>query len=175
VTITYDRASFADFVAQRQGPLLRFAMVLTGNAGLAEEIVADVLGRAYQKWSRIGAMDDVNAYVRRMIVNEYTSWWRKRRRLVSQAYFDEYDEQIPDHAVHHAEHEAMVARLARLPRRQRAAVVLRFYEGMSDADIAAVLGCGASTVRSHISRGLAALRLDLAAENPVIATLAEEN
>jgi DNA-directed RNA polymerase specialized sigma24 family protein len=62
-----------------------------------------------------------------------------------------------------------------LPRRQRAAVVLRFYEGLPDAEIAAVLGCGASTVRSHISRGLAALRLDLAAENPIIATLAEEN
>jgi RNA polymerase sigma-70 factor (sigma-E family) len=175
VTITDDRTSFAAFVAQRQGPLLRFAMVLTGNAGLAEDIVADVLGRAYQKWARIGPMDDPNAYVRRMIVNEYTSWWRKRGRLVSQAHFDDYDEQIPDHAVHHAEHETMVARLARLPRRQRAAVVLRFYEGLPDSDIARVLGCSAGTVRSHISRGLATLRLELAAEDPAVVTFAEES
>jgi RNA polymerase sigma-70 factor (sigma-E family) len=174
VTIS-DRESFAAFVAQRQGPLLRFAMVLTGDARLAEDIVADVFGRVYQKWARIGAMDDVNAYVRRMIVNEYTSWWRKRRRMLPHADLDDYDWQSPDHAVHHAEHETMVDRLARLPRRQRAAVVLRFYEGMSDDDIATVLGCGPSTVRSHISRGLAALRLELAAENLPISTLAEEN
>src|SRR5207244_3483324 len=87
---------------------------------LAEDIVADVFGRAYQKWARIGAMDDVNAYVRRMIVNEYTSWWRKRRRMLPHAQLDEYDGQSPDHAVHHAEHEAMVDRLARLPPEHRA-------------------------------------------------------
>jgi len=69
-----------------------------------------------------------------MIVNEYTSWWRKRRRTVPHAQLDDYDVPTPDHAGRHAEREAMVQRLARLPRRQRAAVVLRFYEGLPDAE-----------------------------------------
>ena len=167
-----DDASFAEFVAQRQRPLLRFAMVLTGDSGLAEDIVAEVLARTYQRWARISAVDDPNAYVRRMIVNEYTSWWRKRRRLLPHAQLDDYDVPTPDHAGRYAEHEAMVQRLARLPRRQRAAVVLRFYEGLTDAEIADILGCSEGTVRSHVSRGLAALRLDLAGElrpTPIIA------
>ena len=171
MTIT-DDASFAEFVAQRQRLLLRFAMVLTGDSGLAEDIVAEVLARAYQRWARIGAVDDTNAYVRRMIVNEYTSWWRKRRRLVSHA-LDDYDVPTPDHAGQHAEREEMVQRLARLPRRQRAAVVLRFYEGLPDAEIATILGCSEGTVRSHVSRGLAALRLDLVGDRQLTPIIRE--
>jgi len=175
VTIT-DDASFAEFVAQRQRPLLRFAMVLTGDSGLAEGIVAEVLARAYQRWDRVGGVDDPNAYVRRMIVNEYTSWWRKRRRTVPHAQLDDYDVPTPDHAGRHAEREAMVQRLARLPRRQRAAVVLRFYEGLPDTEIADILGCSEGTVRSHVSRGLAALRLDLAGKlRPTPITAARES
>jgi RNA polymerase sigma-70 factor (sigma-E family) len=172
VTISDNDASFAEFVAQRQRLLLRFAMVLTGDSGLAEDIVAEVLARAYQRWDRIGAVDDVNAYVRRMIVNEYTSWWRKRRRIVSQP-LDDYDIPTPDHAGHHAEREEMVQRLARLPRRQRAAVVLRFYEGLPDAEIAAMLGCSEGTVRSHISRGIAALRTDLVGDRQLTPIIRE--
>lgn len=175
MTISDDRTSFAEFVAQRQVPLLRFAMVLTGDARLAEDIVADVLGRVYQKWARVSAVADANAYVRRMIVNQYTSWWRARVRLVPHPRLDDYDAPTPDHAAGYAEREAMVQRLARLPRRQRAAVVMRFYEGMSDDEIAAVLGCSAGTVRSHVSRGLAALRLGLTAENPAAVTFAKES
>jgi RNA polymerase sigma-70 factor (sigma-E family) len=172
-------AAFTDFVAERQRALLRFAMVLSGDAALSEDLVGEVLARAYQQWHRIGAVADTNAYVRRMIVNEYTSWWRHRRRTLPHAHLDDYDPPTPDHAAHHAKHEAMVRRLARLPRRQRAAVVLRYYEGMSDDDIAAILGCSTGTVRSHISRGIATLRIELAAEghaaNPAVSALAEEN
>lgn len=157
--------TFAEFVSAQQRPLLRFAMVLTGDAHMAEDIVADVLARAYERWNRIGAMSQPGAYVRRMIVNEHVSWWRRWARAAPRAEIAIADPPVPDPATRYAEREAMAARLATLPRRQRAALVLRYYEGLSDEAIAETLGCTAATVRSHVSHALATLRIDLAAED----------
>ena len=152
---------FAAFVAEKQQPLLRLAMVLSGDARLAEDVVADVLGRAYEKWPRIAQLDQPYAYVRRMVVNEYLSWRRRIRRAAPYAQLEDLVDAVPDHAGPHAERDALIDELTALPKQQRATLVLRYYEGLTDAEIAHVLGCGESTVRSNASRALAALRIGL--------------
>lgn len=153
---------FGDYVARQRPALLRFATVLTGRTWLADDLVSDVLGRAFERWDRIGSMDQPNAYVRRMIVNDYVSWHRRRIRAVLRPELESDTVPVDDGTTAHAERDAMIRRLAGLPRRQRAAVVLRYYAGLPDAEIAEQLGCRESTVRSQISRALATLRLDLA-------------
>ena len=141
--------------------MLRFATVLTGQTWLAEDVVSDVLGRAFERWDRIGSLAEPHAYVRRMVVNEYLSWRRRLARTTPRADVEPLGGHVGDGADELAERDAMIQRLARLPRRQRAAVVLRYYAGLSDPDIAAQLGCREPTVRSQISRALATLRIDL--------------
>jgi RNA polymerase sigma factor (sigma-70 family) len=94
-----------------------------------------------------------------MVVNEYLSWQRRAKRHAP--LDDEPGAPVPDGAAERAERAAMIHLLDRLPRRQRAAVVLRYYAGLSHEEVAAELGCRASTVRSQISRALAALRIDI--------------
>src|SRR5579875_3610602 len=151
---------YTDYVAAHRRALLRFATVLTSQTWLADDLVTDVLGKAYERWDRIGSMDEPNAYVRRMIVNEYLSWRRRLARTLPRARV-EPNTVVSDGTNDHAERDEMLHRLARLPKRQRAAVVLRYYVGLSDEDIAASLDCAVGTVRSLISRALAALRIDL--------------
>lgn len=157
--------TFEAFVARRRGALMRFATVLTGQPWLADDLVSDVLGRVFEKWDTISTLEHPNAYVRRMIVNEHLSWRRRLARVLPRAdlepLVDAALDPSADGAGRHAERDAMLRRLERLPRKQRAAVVLRFYLGLSDADIADHLDCRVGTVRSQISRALAALRLDL--------------
>ena len=155
---------FGEYVVRQRPALLRFATVLTCQTWLAEDLVSDVLCRAFERWDRISPMAEPNAYVRRMVVNEYLSWHRRLARTSPRADV-EVDRAQCDGADERAERDAMIRRLAGLPRRQRAAVVLRYYAGLPDAEIAAELGCRVTTVRSQISRALAALRIDLTA-NP---------
>jgi RNA polymerase sigma-70 factor (sigma-E family) len=154
---------FADYVAAQRPALMRFATVLTCRTWLADDIVSDVLGRAFERWDRISAMAEPHAYVRRMIVNDYLSWRRRLSRITPRADVEDQRAEIGDGVDERAERDAMIRRLARLPRRQRAAVVLRYYAGLPDAEIAAQLGCGQTTVRSQISRALATLRIELTA------------
>lgn len=151
---------FSDYVRAQHPALMRFATVLTGRTWLAEDLVSDVLGRAFERWGAIGAMDRPHAYVRRMIVNEHLSWRRRTRRQPTPEA-DMPEGTVADGTTEHAERDAMIALLARLPRRQRAAVVLRYYLGLTDAEVAAELGCRESTVRSQIARALGTLRIDL--------------
>jgi RNA polymerase sigma-70 factor (sigma-E family) len=156
---------FGEYVVRQRPALMRFATVLTCRAWLAEDLVSDVLCRAFERWDRISGMAEPNAYVRRMIVNDYLSWHRRLARTAPRADVEPNPAGLSDGADERAERDAMIRRLAALPRRQRAAVVLRYYAGLPDAEIAAELGCRETTVRSQISRALAALRVDLAA-NP---------
>jgi len=154
--------TFEDFAATRLPAVLKFAAVLTGDRGLAEDVVQEVLIRANARWPVIESLPRPEAYVRKMIVNEYLAWRRRSWRVVlSGAGSDIEGVPTPDPAGSYAEREAMLAELARLPRRQRAVVVLRYYEGLSDQEIAGVLGCKPGTVRGHASRALAALRVEL--------------
>lgn len=153
---------FEEFVATRLPAALRFAGVLTADRALAEDVVQEVLIRASKHWDRIGQLDRPEQYVRKMIVNEYLSWRRRSWRLVPGGSAAEVDDRVtPDHAGQHAERDSLLAELGKLPRRQRAVLVLRYYEGLSDPQIADALGCTPGTVRGYASRALAALRVDL--------------
>ncbi|MFF0271112.1 SigE family RNA polymerase sigma factor [Kribbella sp. NPDC004536] len=143
-------------------PLLRFATVLCGSPHLAEDVVQDVAIKAQQKWDRIGQAEHPDAYVRRMVVNEYLSWRRKWSRYVPLAEIEQGSS--PDHADRTADRDELLGELAKLPRRQRAVLVLRYYGGQTDAEIAETLGCSAGTVRAHASRALATLRVELRIE-----------
>lgn len=152
---------FDEYMRTQRRALMRFATVLCGQTWLADDLVSNVLGRAYERWDRIGTLAEPHAYVRRMLVNEHLSW-RRRLRPVRAIVVDEDEPAVADGTDAHAERDVMIARLSRLPTKQRVAVVLRYYAGLSDAEIAAELGCAQSTVRSQIARALRTLRLDLA-------------
>ena len=152
---------FDQFVADRLDRLLRYATALTCDRYLAQDIVQDVLLRAQHRWDRIGAMDAPYLYLKRMVTNDYLSWRRRRAARVvtsSQAALEGLMPAVGDPAVRHAEQDAMRVRIASLPRKQRAAIVLRYYEDCTDAEIAEMLGCSGSTVRSHLSLALKTLR-----------------
>ncbi len=154
--------TFEDWLQAELPRLLRFADVLCGGADPAEEIVQDVAIKVHARWSKISQLDYPQAYVRRMVVNEYLSWRRKWSRIIPQAEFTERVEAGPaGFAEQHADRAELIMELAKLPRRQRAVLVMRYFEGSSDADIATVLGCSPATVRSHVSRGLSALRIEM--------------
>jgi RNA polymerase sigma-70 factor (sigma-E family) len=154
---------FEEFAAARMPAVLRFAGVLTGDRGLAEDVVQEVLIRAHKRWPQICELDRPELYVRKMVVNEYLSWRRRSWRLIPGGSAQDVDDRLtPDHAFGHAERDALLGELVKLPRRQRAVLVLRYYEDLPDREIADVLGCTPGTVRGYASRALAALRVELA-------------
>jgi RNA polymerase sigma-70 factor (sigma-E family) len=163
--------TFEEFAATRMPGVLRFAAVLTGDPADAEDLAQEVLTRAYSRWDRIGGLDRPDLYVRKMILNEYLSWRRRSARPIPVgAGTLEPASTGPDHAQQYIEREALLAELGKLSRRQRAVLVLRYYEDRDDAEIAELLGCSPGTVRSHASRALAALRVDMSpwAEGPCL-------
>ncbi|MBA3417743.1 MAG: SigE family RNA polymerase sigma factor [Geodermatophilaceae bacterium] len=148
--------NFEEFCLARLPGLLRFAVMLTGERELAQDIVQEVLCRAHGRWRRIVATDRPELYVKRMITNEFLSW-RRRRRVVTVPL--DADVPLPDPAGD--ESDDLWQRLAGLPRQQRAVLVLRYYEGLSDLEIADALRCSAGTVRGYASRALSTLRIQL--------------
>jgi RNA polymerase sigma-70 factor (sigma-E family) len=145
---------FAAFVASRRRVLLRSAWLLTGDWHLAEDLLQTALAKAYLAWRRV---DDPDAYVRRVLVTTYATWWRRRWNgerptavLPDRAAADTYPGVDLRHQVH--------AVLRDLPRRQRAVLVLRFFEDLSEAETAAALGCSVGTVKSQAARALSRLR-----------------
>jgi RNA polymerase sigma-70 factor (sigma-E family) len=149
-------ADFTAYLAARQSTLLRTAYLITGDAHTAEDVVQSALARLYLSWDRVQRAESPDAYVRRAIVNEATSWWRRawRRREVA-------TDILPDVAVAPEPTSGGddVWQLVRsLPPRQRAVIVLRYYEQLSEAEIADTLGISPGTVKSQASRALATLR-----------------
>ncbi|WP_327639946.1 SigE family RNA polymerase sigma factor [Kribbella sp. NBC_00482] len=155
---------FDEWVAQRGAALLRFAYLLTRDHARAEEAVQDALIAAYSRWTRICRGQDPEAYVRRSIVNADISRWRRFLRRETPTADLTPSGSGPDHAETQAEQDAVWALCATLPSKQRAAVVLRYYEDLPDADIAKILGCSPATVRSQIHRALASLRTTIGTE-----------
>jgi RNA polymerase sigma-70 factor (sigma-E family) len=165
---------FDEFLREQLGPLVRFAGVLTADTHLAQDIVQDALVRAHARWGRIGRMDRPDLYLRRMITNGYLSWRRlaavrTTRPVADAGRLDRATS--PDPAAHLVDRDQVRTLLATLSRRQRAVLVLRFYEGRSDEEIAAILGCATGTVRSHVSRALADLRKRVHRDQPIGITL----
>jgi RNA polymerase sigma-70 factor (sigma-E family) len=133
--------------------------MLTGDPHTAADVVQETMIRVHLKWRQVNRAEAPERYVRRMLTNVYLDWRRGSwlRRVTLRAVPQE-PPPVPDPAEHSAERDHVWALLAELPRRQRAALVLRYYEGLADQDIADVLGCAVGTVRAHISRALATLR-----------------
>ena len=151
------RVDFDDFVAARSSSLLRTAYLLTRDHALAEDLLQTALTKAWFAWSRIEA--DPEPYVRRILVNTFASWWR-RKWNGEHAHAEVPDGASPDqHACADQRHDLWEA-MGRLPRRQRAVVVLRFVEDLSEAETARVLGVAPGTVKSQTSKALAKLRID---------------
>ncbi len=153
---------FSEFVLARQAALLRTAYLLTGHAQDAEDLVQVALVKVVPQWRRIS--DNPEPYVRRVIVNENISRWRRRR------WREHPTGDLPDvlaEATDHAELLAVRSALAALAPRQRAVLVLRYYEGLSEAEIASTLGIAPGTVKSQARDGLARLRQALPAEEGV--------
>lgn len=156
----HETMDFEEFVALRGPALVRLARGLLKDPHLAEDVVQDVLARALIQWSRVSAAQNVDAYVRRMVVNACTSWFRRaarRERVTDQPLI--LDLPVADRTTHLVDRDLLIALLRRLPAKQRAVLVLRHYEGLADADIAETLGCTEVTVRSNAHRGLARLRV----------------
>jgi RNA polymerase sigma-70 factor (sigma-E family) len=149
---------FAGFVRENTPALLRTAYLLTGNGGHAEELVQDTLVRLYPKWDRVAAADVPLAYVRRSLANAYIN--QNRRASRREFAFEDVPERIVPHdaLTQLADRDEIWAGLKLLSDRQRAALVLRFFEDLSDEQTAAALNCRVGTVRSLVSRGLAILR-----------------
>ncbi len=150
-------AEFAAYMAARQPSLLRTAYLLSGDPHTAEDLVQTALAKLYLSWDKVRDQQMIDGYVRRILVNEHNSLWRrawKRREHAS--------ETLPEQGYTHAPDDGLQAALwnfvQTLPRKQRAVVVLRYYEDMSEAEIARVLGISPGTVKSQASRALATLR-----------------
>jgi RNA polymerase sigma-70 factor (sigma-E family) len=138
--------------------MVRVAGLLCGDRDEAEDVVAEVFARTYRQW-RKGGIDDVGAYLRRGVVNEVRSRWRKRgvRRRVDARRTRDLVLEAPGADAGVGEHQRLAAALAQLNERQRAAIVLRFYDDRSEAETAALLDMPVGTVKSTVSRGLARL------------------
>ncbi len=160
---------FEEFAAAALPGLLRFGHVLTGDPLRAEELVQQALVSTWQRWKRI-QHDQPYAYVRRAMVHTHTSWWRRSRRETPLPVgFDPAGASGPDLASLSAERDRTFSALRLLPPRQRAVIVLRYYEDLSEADIAAVLGCSPGTVKSQASRALRTLRTHLSPDHEMSA------
>lgn len=151
------RIPFEDFVGSRAGTLRRTAYLLTQDHHLAEDLIQTVLAKAWRKWKHVRGNPE--AYVHKMLVNEYISWTRRRWTGERPTEF------LPEHRGDDAT-EAIGSRfdlwqaVGQLPKRQRATLVLRFYEDLSEAQTAQIMGCSIGTVKSQTNKALARLRRD---------------
>ncbi|WP_307668592.1 SigE family RNA polymerase sigma factor [Streptomyces sp. V2I9] len=155
-------ASFSSYVRERGPVLLRTARSLTANPCDAEDLLQTALAKTYVAWERIEDHRALDGYVRRALLNTRTSQWRKRK--VDEFACEELPERevvpAPDPAERQTLHDAMWRAVLKLPDRQRAMVVLRYYEDLSEAQTAEVLGVSIGTVKSAVSRALGKLRED---------------
>ena len=155
-----DDHSFREYVRARRQALLRTAYLLTGNLADAEDLVQSALAKTYLAWHRIEDRGAVDSYVRRAMVNTQISWWRRRR--LEEFPTDEIPDQATvDYPVSSDVQESLRQAIDRLPQRMRAAVMLRYYEDMTEAEVAEVLGVSVGTVKSTVSRAVAKLRVDI--------------
>lgn len=151
-------AAFDDFVAARMGALLSYAHLLTGDRHAAEDVVQTALAKTAVAWRGVRDKSNPEAYVRRAIVTTQLNVWRARRWretpfavMPDHAAYDEREARSDDRA-------AMWSALRTLPPRQRAVLVLRYYGGLSELEIAGALGCAVGTVKSQAAKALARLR-----------------
>jgi RNA polymerase sigma-70 factor (sigma-E family) len=151
---------FDRYIADHGDALLRHATVVSADPHTAKDLVQTVLERAYRRWASIADLEYPDAYLRRMVINEFVSSRRRLARVVPLRWMPE-PAPGPDHADQQSDRITLIGELRRLAPQQRAALALRYWDGLSDAQIAAELGCSESTVRGYILRALRRMRVDL--------------
>lgn len=151
---------FDDFVVARSSALLRTAYLLTHDHASAEDLLQTALTKAWFAWGRIDGNPE--AYVRRILVNTYATWWRRKwnGELATEELPERHDDLAGDAGDQVSAAQDLWQAMERLPRRQRAVVVLRFFEDLSVAETAEQMGCSTGTVKSQLSKALAKLRID---------------
>jgi RNA polymerase sigma-70 factor (sigma-E family) len=152
--------TFEEYVAARGQALVRFAALLSGDEHRAEDLVQDALTKAYLRWAHIRRGDDPDVYLRRLVLNASRSWWRRRRNRELAVVVDADAPGPGELDAEAAERDALWRLIRALPERQRAVVVLRYYEDLDDDTIARILDCSPVTVRTHAMRALHRLRDD---------------
>ena len=155
-----DSDGFVQFVEARERALQRTAWLLTGDWALAEDLVQTALIRSWPRWERIRRRDDPEIYVRKVMVNTWATWTRRRWRAERPTGAVPDNEAPEDVADAVAIRMAVRSALESLPSRQRAVLVLRVFDDLSEAQVARVLDCAVGTVKSTLSQALARLRDD---------------
>jgi len=153
---------FQEFVRSRAAPLHRAAYLLCGDWHLADDLVQEALAKTYRHWRRVQGADNPDAYVRRILINEVNRYFQRHRHFpepidVTNRAHDPADPTHADASGELARRDLLLTALLALPERQRATVVLRYLEGMTEAETADILGCSEGTVKSQTSRALHAL------------------
>jgi RNA polymerase sigma-70 factor (sigma-E family) len=156
----HDREQFREFMVSRWPDLVRLGYALTGDRWLAEDLAQTALAGACTAWWRVSRADDPDAYVRRMLINANNRRFRRRRPAEEPRALP--DTPLADPAAVADQRSDLMQALRELPPRQRAVVVLRYWADLSDAQVAALLGCSEGTVRSQAWRALAKLRMSAA-------------
>ena len=149
---------FAAYMSARQASLLRTAYLISGDRHTAEDLVQTALAKLYLSWDKITRRDSIDGYVRRIIVNEHNSLWRRPWKRREHSTDELPESTTPDHRRTSGTDADLWAFVQSLPRKQRAVLVLRYYEELSEAETAEALGISVGTVKSQASRALAALR-----------------
>lgn len=153
-------ADFRQFVTLRSAALLRTAYLMVGDWAHAEDVLQTALTKTYLAWRRLGGIEAVDAYARRVVANTATSWWRRRWHGERPSLV--FPERAVDPYDGWAEREALWQHVRNLPARQRAVLVLRYYEDLTETETARSLGISVGTVKSQTARALATLRARLA-------------
>ena len=152
-------AEFSEFAHSRWPALVRLGYGVTGDRDLAQDLAQTALANAYASWSRVRKADDPDAYLRRIVLNAHRGSFRKRR--VSERLTESPPDTlapVPDPARQHGDRATVIAALGTLPRRQRQVLVLRYWLDLTEAQVAATLGCSVGNVKSQTSRALSRLR-----------------
>jgi len=148
---------YREFVGSRAASLHRTAFVLCGDWQLADDLVQETFVHVYRHWRRVQRADNQNAYVKRILINEFNRHWQRYGGLPVRADKDGPEVAIPDISNEVVNRADLLRALLTLPARQRATVVLRYLEGMSERETAAVMRCSEGTVKSQTARALTAL------------------
>lgn len=158
-----DSPSFVEFVVARAASLERAAWLLTGDKQLAEDLLQSTFAKVWPLWHRIQRTDqDAEAYVRRVLYTTYVSWWRRRswHEISAPNFCDRDWEDTQEFAERTIDRAMLMAALARLPARQRAALVLRYFEDCTIQEASILMGISTGSFSKHLSRALTALRHD---------------
>jgi len=154
-----DEAAFAEFVTREWSRLVRVGFLLTGDLGRAEDLVQQTLVKVHRHWRRVHRDGSPYAYTRAALVNESTSWWRRKRVAENLGGLPAHVDRDPRDAYAGIDNrDELVRALHELPPRMRAVIVLRFYDDLSEAETAHALGISAGSVKSQTSRGLERMR-----------------